>query len=434
MASVMSAAASEMDLGACKKRFEQFLKANPNSEIQILDDTAHGKTLRLMRPWNDPSLAVVLPQEYSALAQAINNLILPERLSAIYHIDLKKLEFIFSAFPLGNDLVDLSSRTFNFYHRGSDYECGFGTASPRLTMLARYTFPVGQSLTQYRNILSFHIKENKEEKATYQNLGLEFGDSMCFWIKDIDWEEDFILSMVRELNFYMRYFDNISPLIQIHSPKIGNAEFVDRPRFKEILFPKKISSRELDEHLLRFWSASLSGDPANRFLYAYRLIEYAAVLYLERGSKDKIRRIVGSPSALNNIDKLTEDVLLVIQGNTMDAYARLESLIKDVVTEEVIWDELNRNPSAFNQQTSFDGGFTIEPVIKGAKDAKSFGVNGITTLAKRLKDIRNALAHGRDQRSTLPLTPTSNNLERLQPWAAIIQFIAAEVIIYRNQG
>lgn len=424
--------ADDKDIRACREAFKPFLELNPQSRLELIEDDEHGERLRIVQPWGDKSVTVILPPDYSALARSLSYVYLPERYSALYHSDIKEMEIIFSSFPLGPDLEGISTRRFTFIHKGQHLECRFAPASPRLQMLARHSYPTAQSATQYRNLLSFHIRSNTQERENYERYGVELGDPLCFWIKNIEWDENRILSLIREINFYSHYYDQKAPQVLIHSPMLESVAEQPQLRFREGSFPSIISARDIDENLMRFWSASLSGNPANRFLYSYRLIEYASLLYLERGSKDRIKRIVAAPSALSDIDKLTESVIAVIQSTNIDSASRIEALLRDVITEDALWTEISRNSSAFEQAVVFEGGFTLEPLVKGAKDAKSFGQQGIASFAKRLRDIRNALAHGRDQKSTLPLAPTRNNFERLQPWASIIGYVASEIIVYRS--
>ncbi|MCJ2012760.1 hypothetical protein [Methylobacterium sp. J-076] len=424
---------SDADLAACRTSLRVFLEDNPKSSVEIISDPEHGNSLRIVNPWGDESISTYIPADPDRLFNALNSVVLPERYSAIYHKDTKDIEIIFTAFPLGSGREDLPARKFTFIHRGQELTCEYAPASERLLAIAKYTVPVAQSATQYRGIYSFNMLENIGESDGLEDADFEMGLPVCFWIRTIDWDESRILALMRELNFYMYYYDRKSPIISIHSPKIESSAGQPRPRFRDGKFPGIISSRELDEHLLRFWSASITGDPASRFLYSFRIIEYASVLYLESGAKDKVRRFLSSPSALDDIDKLTESVLSIVQSTNLDPPVKFEALIKDVVPADILWTELNRNKSSFDKTSTFDGGFSVEPLMKDIKDAKGFGPNGMTAFAKRLRDIRNALAHGRDQKSVLPLTPTSHNLERLQPWASIIEFVASEVIVYRNR-
>lgn len=62
-------------------------------------------------------------------------------------------------------------------------------------------------------------------------------------------------------------------------------------------------------------------------------------------------------------------------------------------------------------------------------DWKSRGFESIT---RSLRDIRNALSHGRDQRTSSVIVPSSRNLHYLQPWVNLIAVVAGEVVLYKD--
>ena len=415
----------KLSIVAVREQLQPFFALNPTVKVELDDD----QDVIIRNPWGDSSLVFIMLSENNLLVDTLNHVKLPERYSALWHADSKSLEVIYTALPLGSAFSDIPDRKFVFKHREKNYECEFARSSNRLMSLAAAFLPVEQSVTSYRNLQSFDIYlASKDEDYR----GPKTGDPICFWIHNVDWDEDNVLALVSELNFYMTYFDHRSPTVVIHTPKLESLVSQPQPRFREGKFPTVINSRPLDDSLLRFWSAARSGDPASRFLYSYRIIEFASVLYLDANARSTIRRIVSSPSVLDNVNRLMEDLIGAIQETTLEAVPRFENLIKEVVSPQALWKELSINMSAFDQKVTFDGGFTLDPIAKDLQNERQFGSNGVTAFAKRIREIRNALSHGLDQRSKLPITPTSHNQERLQPWAAVVSFVAGEVIVYRD--
>jgi hypothetical protein len=66
-------------------------------------------------------MAILIPATDSdALIDALNNVRLPERYTAIWHGDSETFEVIYTAFPLPLT-ADVASRAFTFKHKGFTY-------------------------------------------------------------------------------------------------------------------------------------------------------------------------------------------------------------------------------------------------------------------------------------------------------------------------
>ena len=74
----------------------------------------------------------------------------------------------------------------------------------------------------------------------------------------------------------------------------------------------------------------------------------------------------------------------------------------------------------------------LAPIVKVGWSEADFAVNGIATFSTAVRNIRNALSHGRDQRTTAVIAPTTHNFERLQPWTALMSVAAGEVMVYKD--
>ena len=114
-----------------------FLDHNP--EASLGGDTSSPV---IDRPWGDPSLAIRLPWDVALISEslrdALTNLYLPQRFSAVYHVDTRDLEFIYNKVSPDNPY---RSRSFAFAFRSQNYSCAFADASQRLLALAEAIFP-----------------------------------------------------------------------------------------------------------------------------------------------------------------------------------------------------------------------------------------------------------------------------------------------------
>jgi hypothetical protein len=115
-----------------------------------------------------------------------------------------------------------------------------------------------------------------------------------------------------------------------------------------------------------------------------------------------------------------------------DDYQKYEAVFRETVDASLLWREISLNLGAFTVQAKFDGGFTILPLMAANPREADFLVNGVGRVASVLRDIRNALSHGRDKRSTGVIAPTSRNFRRLGPWVSLVGVAAGEVILYHN--
>src|SRR6266568_2056851 len=261
-------ASADANLHKLNIMLQAFSNLNAYSKIEQVG-TKEEERFRIAMPWGDVSLAINLDEKNDELINALNSVFLPQRYSAVWHADTKDFEIIFTAFPLGEELQNLIERSFIFSYRTVDYKCELRQASKRVVAIAAAYEPIAQSVTGFRNLasLKMYVAQNSSEEKL---LPFDLDEPISFWIRNIEWDEDRFLNFVNELNFYMTYFDNKSPVIQVHSPKLES--FVNQPqtRFRSGEFPATIRARELDENMLRYWGASRSGDPASRFLYSYR--------------------------------------------------------------------------------------------------------------------------------------------------------------------
>lgn len=405
-----------------KELFAPFLDAHPFSkivEMRFNDEQRHA----IERPWDDNSLIVaVTPSNVEKLAAALNSTILPQRFSAIWHADTKDFEVIWTAFRLSNGAKEVASRKFDFSFNGKTYRCEFGESSERLLEIAKAALPIRGTETNYRNIQSLTMFAKKVDASRLDK-------AMSFWVRDVEWNEDIVVDLAYHLNFYMSYFDDRTPKIIIHPrPEVSTVK--PQERYIAGKFPSSIRATIIDPNILHFWQAAHGAeDQSKSFLYYYRLVEYASTTYIDKEAKATVRRLFAQPNALDDVAEITERLVLATQSTKQDDDQRIRRLLEDTVDRIQLAREIDKNIALFSKQTLFEGGFTLDPLISTSQKADSFD---LLRFAKHIKDIRNALSHGRDIRTQMVIIPTQKNFDLLQPWVTLMCVVAGQVILFKG--
>ncbi|HTT76463.1 MAG TPA: hypothetical protein VMF50_10845 [Candidatus Binataceae bacterium] len=415
----------QIELESAKNRLAAFLANNQVSTVEIVQIvTETAGVVAVKAPWGDRSMAIQISGD--DLVDALNNLQLPERYTAIWHIDSKLLEVIFTAYPIP---PEIARRAFTFKHNGRCCECSFGDSSERLLLIAANFWPIGPSTTAFRNLPTFrnYLQARKHKRE------IPGSRAISFWIRGLQWDDDVVLDLINHLNFYMVYYDALSPQILIHSPK--SEAIQPQTRFRDGVFPQSINSKPIQENLLQFWSASNEGDPIRRFLNSYLIIESAAFFYISEEVRRTVKKAVLSPNAADNIEALTDRVLEAVSADKLYLNQKIEALLERCVDPNLIWREFEKNFAFFCETIKFDGGFILKPIVTNTTDAASFGAEAAKWhigFEKNITSIRNALSHGKEQRSSATITPTAANFARLRCWLSPIAVAAREVMVYRD--
>lgn len=416
-----------------RKLLEEFYKSNPASYLytHVPEEKGKANFCVIRKPWNDASLGLLAPEpdgSDSELVEALENIILPERLSAIYHKDIRMLEANLTAFKRPKEYHDIEEREFTFSLFGGMHRCRFGRSSNRLMELALATVLYGgDTSTNYRNMASFRMFSRPESEEESDRVSTP----LSLFIYDVEWDEEIVISLVKHVNFYTKYYDFFSPVISIHEqPEID--ALAQRSRYIDGKFPESISGRELNQILMSFWSAAhAEDDPARRFLYYFRVIEYVSFFHLDYSIKSAVRRTLSIPNLHGNLSKVADQVVSLVRDSKADEYARFKSTITDLVDPEHVLREIEANSSYFCKDIKFDGGFEMKALLPDTKSSE-WGPRGMDNFIGSLRDIRNALSHGRDQKTGHVILPTRANLVRLQPWVHLISTAAGEVILYEG--
>ncbi|WP_149530670.1 hypothetical protein [Tardiphaga sp. P9-11] len=406
--------------------FEKFFSANPLSKYSetIQTGDAPEKDFNVIeQPWGDDSLVLMVPDDAQAFADVLNQVILPPRFSAVWHIDTKDLEIIWTAFSPTDTIKEFSKRKFTFNFKNRDYTCEFGSSSERLLAIGRTALLVRTSATSYRNLQSFTMLDHEETEL--------LGEPMSFWIRDIEWNEDAVLEFAYHLNFYMTYYDTKSPRIIIHAIP-PEKTLTPQTRFSAGAFPATIRTKNVDVNLLHFWLAARDGDAAQSFLFYYRILEYLSVYYLTASVRNALRKMLAKPNVLDDIPLVIENLITATAANRQEESQRMDLLLKDTVDAKLLWREIQNNLENYSSPTNFEGGFVLQSLITSKHTEEQFCQQGISTFANRIREVRNALSHGRDVKTAAVIAPTHRNFTLLQPWVDLICVAAGEAILYED--
>lgn len=409
------------------QKIKPFLDRHKFSKVGVSDNSE--QSLVVERPWGDPTLDLYF-EEFDAEADVLNSVLLPRRLSALWHLDTNDLEVIWTAFDLSTDQRELADRTFNFTFEGKTYVCQFGRSSERLMTIAQMAVPSSNpSETNFRNLVSFGLYGDTSDEETRKRSGLDVPRS--FWIRNAKLSEGDLISLIERLNFHMSYYDAQSPVIVVHG--FDDGSFQPRRRFPLGSFPSEISSEPLDENLLSFWSAARRENEMLQFILYYRIIEYAAFHYVDVAARDVVLRLLRNPVRSQDPESAVQTILEALDPTKMGGDERFNAIIEAHVSPEAVWSEIEANKAAFSRETKFDGEFVLDPIIGRKETLATFKVGGLAKFSGALRRIRNVVAHGRDQRSATVITPSFHNLRLLRPWVSALATAAGEVIMYQQK-
>ena len=401
-----------------------FAELNPEATVAPEEDA-----FLVSRPWGDDSLVLRVSHEARATAEALNILRLPTRFSAIWHTDSHDIEFVFAPVMEGDEL---RNRRFTLEFEGLSLLCEYTDASDRLILVANAARPNAVlSYTEHRNLTN--IRAYSRWKTTQESRGDEVRPVLTsFWIRKCDLQEAQLPRLARHLNFYMRYFDRISPIIVVHEPPSEK----DRGRPTRFLFgpfPERILARSLDPYMLTLWDSGLpSSGVVRSFLYNYQILEYAAFYYLKEDLARAIRRIVTSPDVLVRADEASRQILDILVEERAPEEAKITSVVQQAVDPAVLWPEITAQEAFFSEPTEFEGGFALPALIKRGWSMEDFRAAWIPKLPDSFRKLRNALLHAREQRLSKCIAPTARNGDLVRPWSVLVSIASSQIILFRD--
>ena len=419
-----------LTLEQAREQLHPFLEANPSSAVEEID-SEDGKRLGIKNPWGEDALVIYLPPDLAPLAEALNNVLLPNRFTAVWHRDTSDFEVIWTAFPIRGPWKEVGERAFRFHYDSKEYRCEFGRSSDRLLQIAEHAAPVAISHTGHRNLMSFNAYiQYQKAKNDKERPRPPIGEPRSFWIRNLEWDENVVERIAHHLSFYLTYYDHKSPHIFVHTPP--TEEVVPRTRYLIGAFPERLDAQEIEDDLLHLWLAFREGDAGRRFVYCYRIIEYASHAYIDRAARKQVRMLLTAPHALSDIGDLAEQVIAAALSSKGDDVQRVSMLLRDAVNPDLLWREISLNRQVFSEEIRFDGGFELKPLLSADMTQATFATTGLDTFANAARQIRNHLSHGRDRTTQTSITPTVANFRRLEPWVSVISVAAGEVINFKH--
>jgi hypothetical protein len=417
-----------MNENEIRDALEPFFLNNPGTKLEEVN-VGDVTRLAVTMPWGDPSLVLQIPDDnLLAFLDSANSLRLPERLSAVVHVDSGDLEVIWTTYKLNKNNAQLWLRKFDFVFEGKTYSCEFKAASERLLVISESWRSVSPSETSYRNLGSFRAYASARHHLPDPES--PFGDPVCFWIRGIDLAEDQLVKFLHHLNFYLGYYDDLSPLVLIHPPKLERSEAGAQVRYRHDSYPSIIAGKEIEQEVLLFWAASHGGEPVDRFLHSYRIVEHAAFFYVDNETAETVRKVLLSPHALDNVHLAADRVIEAVRSSTIQDFAKMEHVMVSCVHPSILWPVVEAYIDFFSKKQTFDGGFELKPLVASINSKEEFMNSGVKNVFHSARLIRNALSHGKESRTASVIAPTKSNHEKLRPWGALMRRAAGEVVLY----
>src|SRR5690349_8054345 len=146
----MNGMAEDASLDSIRANLAAFFENNPEARPESRPD---GPVIA--HPWDDPTVEVLLAEDVPELTDCLNSVRLPPRFSAIVHLDSNDVEFMYTAFPVDDEI---RNRSFEFRFCGASFACRYGDASRRLLAIAKAFRPAGPPTeTVYRNLRDVSI-------------------------------------------------------------------------------------------------------------------------------------------------------------------------------------------------------------------------------------------------------------------------------------
>lgn len=408
------------DIEHLKKDLNEFLTANPEVELQ-----AEESKIAICKAWGDDTLRIDFTEKTEELVATLNDLILPQPFTAIYHRSKRSIEFIYSAFAKPEEL----QRVFSFTFDNKIYQCAFRASSASVLLLAEAFQPSGPaSHTDYRNLITFKrfLRYKDDEKSPWAN-GTYIPAS--FWIDEIDYDESKLVKLSQHLNFYSYYFDRDAPRIIIHDTKQSVAVNRLTKAFGE--FPATVQGPQLDDYLLGLWESAIqASDVFRRYLYFYQMLEYSAFYFIQAKVMCQLSRILIAPETSAFPQTAAQRVLDTMTTDRMTDEAKIEAIIAEAVDPEILWKEFEVNLLHFTADIVFEGGFTLKALFKADAKKSEFLSSWERSVPNALRKIRNALVHAREARMSDVISPSSGNFQKLAPWIGPLSRISMQVSMY----
>ena len=118
-----------------------------------------------------------------------------------------------------------------------------------------------------------------------------------------------------------------------------------------------------------------------RFLFCYRILEYATYQYVESDIRNKILKYLSAPDAYDKMSEVMRNVVLTFNKRSLEMPQRRKMLINEALDPKILWSEVKKNREFFQNPVKFDGGFEIKALISEKETEETFCNSGIDTLS-----------------------------------------------------
>jgi hypothetical protein len=404
---------------------KKFKENNP--AIKISTETEH---VNIEGLWNDATFMCRFSK--SEDISKLNDIILPEALSAIIDLKENHVEYIFA--PL-HEKDALIGRKYEFNYNSETFELSFETPSKTLELLAKGFRPnEDASDTRYRNLRLFK-DFYRDDKTPGMERFFKNRVPVSYVVRgNLDLITD-QLDFAKTVNFYNRYYDRNSPSILIFSENNPDEDFVEYCHNEANGFPKHINSVNVEPVILDlFQIASETKNVRLKYIFYYQVLEYCSYYYLNEGLQRKLNNLVKNPDIINNSNHyskvLVEEFKNYFKAN--DDKQKMEKLVCDHVSYHELANEIIMNHDYFSKDIVFDGGFKISALINNENEAKNPHKDILKSIIDRIDKIRNVLVHIRESRENKVILPTKRNNHLLVPYLFLTRRLAEIVAIKYN--
>ena len=413
----------EAEANLLRAKLEAFRSRNPEADVRV-----GGNEPSVVRLWGDEAIEIPLRSDDDELIEVLNAVRLPPRFTAIWHEDTREFEVIFTVLRRENYLLE---RRFEFHYKGTCYSCSFEASSERLRAIARKSRPSGNLWSSdFRNLQQYYQFEDALEERP-DSAYVKDGRPTSFWIRGFDdYDDDRIGDLVRNLNFYMSYFDRRTPTILIHEEPVAFKRVDDLHQPHIGYFPTTLSGQDIDKHLLILWESAQEGDPFLRFIHYYQILEYAGFYFVKDQVRREVERAIAAPDAMARPEKVSQRVLDAISEEKRTDEQKINAMIEECVDSQEMWDVLDGALAEFSEEVELDGGFILPALVSASPGYEDFVQSWNRQFLPALHRIRNALVHARESRQSTMIAPTVANHGRLFPWLLPLSQTAAKVMLY----
>ncbi|HUX61889.1 MAG TPA: hypothetical protein VMV32_11305 [Ignavibacteriaceae bacterium] len=383
--------------------------------------------------WSDDTFVVRINK--STNFSLFKDILLPKELSAIYHSDSKKLEFIYT--PLKSSELFLERKT-KFFYNGVEFQSEFSKPSEALELLAKGFQEIdNETATNYRNLRYFRDFYKKEHLSERGKLFFKDKSPYSFFLSgDFDKIGNDFINLSKHLNVHLKYYDRKAPIIVIHEEQVENEKYETPCLSKFDSFPESIVINKIDPVIVDLFH--IANETANirlKYIFYYQILEYCAYYHLNDDLKRKLNNILKNPDLIGNSSNYSRLIIEEFKNNfkNNDDKLKLEKVVIDFCSYNEIKYELKCNPKSFCSDIKFEGGFILESIMREESEIDNPSKDVIKKIVDRIDSLRNVMVHIRESRENKVILPTRKNNNQLYSYTFLLRRIA-EIIAFKYEG